>query len=68
MLTAKRPAGITLELNVWNPLFTGEKPCKQGIHSGFATQADITRSPKHYQWPNKSDLRPLEIEKNSASY
>ena len=39
MLPAKRSAGIASEVNARNPLHTGDEACKQGIHTGFETEA-----------------------------
>ena len=33
-----RPAGVAPQVNLRNPLHTGEKACKSGIHSGFEAQ------------------------------
>ena len=38
MRAAKTSAGVTPEVNLRNPLCTGEKAGKQGIHPGFETQ------------------------------
>ena len=38
ILGAKRLAGFAPEVNLRNPLYTGNKACKRGIHSGFHTQ------------------------------
>ena len=46
MLATERSAGVTQEVNLRNPLHAGEKACNPGIHPGFETRADITRSPK----------------------
>ena len=34
---AKMSAGVTPEMNLRNPLDTGDKACKWGIHPGFET-------------------------------
>ena len=38
MLATKRSAGVTLEVNLRNPLHADKKTCKQGIHPDFETQ------------------------------
>ena len=38
MLAIKRSAGVAPEVNLRNPLCTGQTAHKQGIHSGFETQ------------------------------
>ena len=38
LLTAKRTAGVILEMNLKNPLYAGNKAHKSRIHSGFKTQ------------------------------
>ena len=38
MLATMKPVGVVLEVNLGNPLHTGEKACKQGIHPGFETK------------------------------
>ena len=38
MLAAKRSPGVAPEVNLGNPLHTGHKTPKQGIHPGFETQ------------------------------
>ena len=56
MLTLQS-AGVTPEVNLGNPLHTGEKAQKWRIHSGFETQGDVTRNPKQgHQWPHKKGL------------
>ena len=35
---AKRLAGVALEMNLRDPLHTGDKECKRGFHPGFETQ------------------------------
>ena len=37
MLDIKRSAGVTLEVNLKNPLHTGKETCKQELHPGFET-------------------------------
>ena len=43
MLAIKRPTCVTLEMNLRNPLHTGEEAYKGGIHPGFEFQG------RHYQ-------------------
>ena len=38
MLAIKRSAGVTVEMNLRNPLCTDEKVCRQGIHPAFEIQ------------------------------
>ena len=38
MQAAKRPADVTSEVNLRNPLHARNKECKCGIHPGFETQ------------------------------
>ena len=38
MLAANRSAGVAQEVNLRNPLHTGDKAYKGGIHSGFENQ------------------------------
>ena len=39
MLTSKRSAGVTLKVNLRNPLHAGDKTCEQGdFHPGFEIQ------------------------------
>ena len=38
MLAIKMSAGVTVGVNIRNPLCTDEKVCKQGIHPGFDIQ------------------------------
>ena len=38
MLAAKSSAGVTLEVNLRNPLYAGNEAYKRGIHPGFETQ------------------------------
>ena len=38
MAAIKRSAGVTPEVNLRNPLHTGDKPKKGGIHPDFGTQ------------------------------
>ena len=38
-LHIKRSAGVAPEVNLGNPLCTGEEACKRGIHPGFETQS-----------------------------
>ena len=66
MLTAKRLAGVTPEVNLRNPL---HKAYKWGIHPGFETQR---RHPSEVQdmaisGPTKKDLCPPKIKKNIVS-
>ena len=44
VVTIKRSAGVTPEVNLRNPLHAGQKAHKGGIHPGF--EADVTRGPK----------------------
>ena len=37
MMAAKRLGGVAAEVNLRNPLHTGEKAHKQGIHPGLET-------------------------------
>ena len=39
MLGTKRSAGVTPEVNLRNPLHTGDKACKRGNHPDFETQS-----------------------------
>ena len=41
MLAVKRLAIVTSEVNLRNPLHTGDEVCKQGIHPGFETQGRL---------------------------
>ena len=38
MPSTKTQAGVAPEVNLRNPLHTGDKECKQGIESGFENQ------------------------------
>ena len=38
VLATKRSVGVTPEVNLRNPLYTGDGACKWGIHPGFETQ------------------------------
>ena len=38
MLVVSRSAGVAREVNLMNPLKTGEEACKQGIHPDFETK------------------------------
>ena len=54
--------GVAPEVNLRNSLHAGDKARKRGIHSGFETQGDVTRSPKQgYQWPHGKDLCPPDF-------
>ena len=55
-----------LEVNLRNPLCTGEEALKRCIHPDFETHgADVTISPKQgYQWPHKKDSCPPKNLKN----
>ena len=56
MLATKSYAGVAPKVNLRNPLHTGDKLCKPGIHPGFETQADVTRSPQQgYRCLHKKD-------------
>ena len=55
MLLAKRPAGVTPEVNLRNPLHAQDEGCKQGIPRGFET---------HGRYHQKSKIRaPLAPQK-----
>ena len=47
----KRSAGVTLEMNLRNPLPGGEEACNRVIHNGFETQGISDQKPKlGYLW------------------
>ena len=63
MLATKRSAGVASEMNLRNPLHTGDDACKLDISTlALKYRADVTRSPK--QGPHKKDLCPPKIIKN----
>ena len=43
MLTVKRSAGVTPEVNLRNRLYTGDKVCKQGVHPGFKMKCQMSK-------------------------
>ena len=47
MLAAKRPVGITPEVNLRNPLHTVNKAGKWGIYPGFEIQARCHQKSKN---------------------
>ena len=54
MLAVKRSEGVTHKVHLRNSLHAGNKAHKQGIHPGFETREDNTRSPEYgYQWSHK---------------
>ena len=59
MLVVKRLAGVAPEVNLRNPLYTGEEAHKWGISPGFETQGRRHQKSKQgYQWPHKEDMFP----------
>ena len=57
VLAIKGPTGVTLEVNLRNPLHTGEEACKrEGSTLALNSREGITRSPKQeYEWSHKKD-------------
>ena len=60
MLVVKRLVGVAPEVNLKNPLCTGDETCKQGIHYGFKTQNRRHQRSKTgiFMSPTKKDLCP----------
>ena len=56
MLATKRSADITLKMDLRNPLCTGDKACKQGIHSGFETQ-----SRRHQKYKTSDNTKRTDV-------
>ena len=59
MLTIKRSAGVTPEVNLREHISCMPLPSvNKAAHSGIETQGDVTISPKQgYQWPHKKVLQ-----------
>ena len=62
MLSSIQSAGVAPEVNLGNPLHTGDKAHSAGCTLPLKPWADITRSPKQRcQWPHEKGLCPETI-------
>ena len=60
-------AGVAPEVNLRNPLSTGEGIQARESTLALKPRADVTRSPKQgYQWPHKKDLCPTKMFKKNV--
>ena len=62
MLAIKRSEGDTPEVNLRNPLYTGEEACKWETHPGFETQGRWTNG-QNVLMPSKFFLKILKLSK-----
>ena len=69
MLTIKRSAGVTEDVNFREPISYMPLPsANKAAHSGLKTRGDVTRSKKQdYQWPPKKGhpCPPIFFSKNT---
>ena len=67
VLAIKGPTGVTLEVNLRNPLHTGEEACKGGIHPGLEFQGRHYQKSKTGIWvtPQKELMSSKSWEKNT---
>ena len=55
MLAISRSTGVTLEVNLRNPLYAGKEACGWGMHPGFQTQGRCHQKSKTRVLPHKKD-------------
>ena len=62
MPAAKRSTSVTPELKLRNPLYTGNKACKQEIYPDLKSRGELSRISKQwFQWHHKNEQCPLKL-------